>query len=78
MNKIKATCAILDRKTDKVITERVIGEFDTEDQASFAAHKERKDNETVCLYNCAIGEEEELSAHEMAEMEYDWNEIAGR
>lgn len=75
MKQIKATCAILDRQTDAVISERVIGEFDTVDEASFAAHKERKDNEAVCLYNCPVQEEEELSVREMAEKEYDWNEF---
>lgn len=73
-NKIKATCAILDRKTDEVISERVIGEYDNVDAASFAAHMERKDGETVCIYNAPIQDEEDMSALEMAEHEADWEE----
>jgi hypothetical protein len=72
--KITATCAILDRKTDAVISERLIGEFDTVDAASFAAHKERKEAETVCVYNAPVQEEEDMSAMEMAEREADWEE----
>lgn len=74
-NKIKSTCAILDRKTDKVISERIIGEFDTVDQASFAAFAERKDDETVCIYYAPVEEEYEMSALEMAEHEAMWNDI---
>ena len=74
-NKIISTCAILDRKTDAVISERVIGEFDTVDTASFAAHKERKENETVCIYNAPIQEEYEMSIREMAEHQSMWDEI---
>lgn len=75
MNKIKSTCAILDIKTDEVISERLIGEYDNIDNASFAAHKERKEGETVCIYNVPPTEEEELSISEMAEREAEWNEI---
>ena len=75
MSKIKSTCAILDRKTDNVISERLIGEFDTIDAASFAAHKERKEGETVCIYNTPEQDEYEMSALEMAEHEAMWNEI---
>lgn len=75
-NKIKATCAILDRQTDEVISERIIGEYDTVDAASFAAHKERKDDETVCVYGAPIIEEEDMSAKEMAEIAAAWEEYA--
>ena len=73
--KIKSTCAILDHQTDAVISERIIGEFDTVDQASSAAHKERKDGETVCIYNAPPEIEYEMNALEMAEYEVMWNEI---
>jgi hypothetical protein len=71
--KITATCAILDINTDKVISERVIGEFDTVDSASFAANKERKEGESVCLYNAPMQEPEDMSALEMAELEMEWD-----
>jgi hypothetical protein len=71
--KIIAACSILDIKTDKVISERIIGEFDTVDQASHAAIRERKENEAVCLYNCPAEPESEMSALEMAEMEADFD-----
>jgi hypothetical protein len=74
-NKITATCAILDIKTDAVISERIIGEFDTVDNASFAAHRERKEAEAVCIYNAPVEDEYEMSALEMAEHEAMWNEI---
>lgn len=74
---IKSTCAILDRRTDDVISERLIGWFDTEDKASFAAHKERKDGETVCIYGAPIQEEEDMTAREMAEREIDWMDHLG-
>lgn len=72
MKKIKATCAILEMHTDAVISERFIGEYDTEDEAVFAAHKERKDGETVCIYGAPVQEEECMSAREMSEIEADW------
>ena len=78
LKNIKATCAILDRSTDKVISERLIGYYDDADIASYEAHLQRKDNECVCIYGAPISEPEELSALEMAEKEYDWNEITGR
>lgn len=77
MKPIKATCAILDRATDFVISERPIGYYDTEDQASDEAFKQRKDGETVCLYDCPVQEEEDMSAREMAELAIDWNEHLG-
>jgi hypothetical protein len=73
---IKATCAILDLN-DNVLSERLIGYFDSVDEASFAAFKERQDNECVCIYNAPADEEYELSALEIAELEVVWNEIAG-
>lgn len=76
MKMIKATCAILDIKTDEIISERIIGEFNTVDAASFAAHKARKDGETVCIYNAPPTEEEDLSPSEFAEKEAEWAEIA--
>lgn len=74
--KITATCAILDMHTDNVISERVIGEFDTVDQASVTAHNERQEGETVCIYNAPPDVEYDMSALEMAEMEIMWNSIA--
>lgn len=74
--KIKATCQIIDIKTDAVTSERVIGEFDTQDAASFAAHRERKENEVVALYGLPQDEEEEMSALEMAEIATEWEEYA--
>lgn len=73
--KITSTCAILDIKTDAVISERHIGIFDTVDAASTAAFKERKEGETVCIYNAPAEEEYEMSALEMAEHEAMWNDI---
>lgn len=72
--KIIATCAILEFRTDKILSERKIGEFNTHDEAAFAAHKERKTGESVVLYNVPEIEEEEMSVREMAERDYDWNE----
>jgi hypothetical protein len=42
MNKIKATCAILNRATEEIISERLIGYFDNADTASHVAHLQRK------------------------------------
>lgn len=76
MKKIKATCAVLDMKTDKVVSERIIGEFDTVDAASFAGHRARLDGEIVVLYNCPQVEEEDLTPAEIAEIETAWSEYA--
>jgi hypothetical protein len=74
--KIKVTCAILDIKTDDVISERVIGEYDTVDAASFAGHRARLDGESVVLYGCPKAEEEDLTPAEIAEIETAWSEYA--
>lgn len=70
-----ATCAIFDRQTEELVHERIIGEFDTVDKASFAAHAERLEGETVCIYNAPTEEEYEMSPREMAEHETMWNEL---
>lgn len=75
---IKATCEQLDPKTEKALpgTVRLIGHYDTVDEASSAGAAARKDNEAVCVYNAPAEVEEYLSALEMAEMGYDLNAIA--
>lgn len=75
MKRIKATCQLLDYfTTGELISERVIGEYDTVDEASLAAHKVREANETVCIYGGLAPEDEWASAREMAESEADWEE----
>lgn len=76
MQKITATLQIIDYKTDKVISERIVGKYDDEDTASFSAHKQRKEGESVALYGCAPIEPEDMSALEIAELEAEWNDIA--
>lgn len=74
---ITATCAICQPGTDIIISERIIGKFNDVDTASFAAFKERKENESVIIYNAPAQEEEELTALEMAEREIDWMDHLG-
>jgi hypothetical protein len=74
--KIKATCQVLDTKTDAVISERVIGEFDTVEAATSAAKRELKEGEVIAVYNAPEAQEHEIGASEWAEWEAAWDEYA--
>lgn len=74
MKKIKATCQVLAYPSEFVVSERIIGHYDTVDEASFAAHAERMEGECVAIYGAPVDEEEDMSALDMAENEIMWNE----
>lgn len=79
--KFTAALEVLEFRTDKVLSRRVIGtNYDTHDAASAAAWVERQPGETVCIGVPAEywnDEDEDMSAREMAEIEVDWLDITG-
>lgn len=77
MKNIKATCQVLAYPSEFVVSERLIGYYDTVDEAIFAAHAERMEGECVAIYGTPADEEEDMSALDMAENEIMWNELTG-
>jgi hypothetical protein len=76
-NKVMATLEVLEMGTDKVLSERLVGLYDTEGEAQQAAYKAQQDGETCCIHMPGAHnaqEEEDLSTREMAEMEAEWEE----
>lgn len=80
-NQFTASLEVLEFGTDKVLSERVIGGFDTQSEAQQAAYKAQQEGETVCIQvpaNYNAQEEEDLSCREMAERDADleeWNRL---
>jgi len=76
---VKATCAILEPVTDKILSERFIGWYENEDIATSEAFKQKLEGEDVVIYTDKpiTEEEEDLSPREMAEREIDWMDHLG-
>lgn len=74
--KFKATLCTSNPVTEVIISERLVGHFNSEDEALFAAFKQRKEGEGVHVYGCKSLEESDESAYDMAVTEVELNDMA--
>lgn len=74
MKRFTASLEVIEMYTDKVLSTRIIGSYDTQDEALAAARAARQRGETVVIGvpNEVFNEEEDMSPREMAEVEVDW------